>query len=96
MSRKILLESLDDENRVQISKDLKIEIQQSKYTFNAEINPTYIYAVAVEKESVYVPFSYGSKYTTRPLRTEFTARNVVFEGELERNNNKFKKKRWFC
>lgn len=79
MSRKVKINTLSEQQREKISKDLKIRQEPSRYAFGAQ--PTYIYPIRTENEYVYVPFAYGKKFP-RPSRKDFTQCNVKFHGEL--------------
>ena len=57
MSRQILIDSITDNEREQIMKELQIKIEPSSYSFNAQ--PTYIYPFDITDDYAYIPFSYG-------------------------------------
>jgi superfamily II DNA or RNA helicase len=79
MSRKIDISNLSDQDLQQISTDLQIAQEVSKYAFNKA--PNYICLYEVEENDVYVPFSYSQKFP-RPKRNDFPIQNIDFHGKL--------------
>lgn len=60
MSRKIHINKLSNKDKEEITKDLELKIEPSKYLFNAR--PMYIYPYTLEDSYLYLPFSYNNKY----------------------------------
>lgn len=82
MSRKILINSLSDQDLEKISKQLQVCQQPSKYAFSAK--PTYISLYEAEGNHVYVPFAYSNKYD-RPKRKDLPSQDPHFNGSLREN-----------
>ena len=82
MSRKVLIDSLNDDDLKTISKDLQVAQAPSKYAFNTQ--PTYICLYEAEGNDLFIPFAYGKKYP-RPERSTFSQKKVNFEGTLREN-----------
>lgn len=87
MSRKVQISSLSDQDLQNISNDLLIAQQPSKFAFNS--NPTYISLYESEGDDLYVPFSYSRKYP-RPERKEFPTQDIHFIGSLRENQKEVK------
>lgn len=79
MSRKIHIDSVPQDRREKIMKDLTIKIEPSSYVFNAQ--PTYIYPVDVTETHGYIPFAYNRSFP-RPERKSFTQVKPKFVGSL--------------
>jgi superfamily II DNA or RNA helicase len=78
MSRKINLTKLNITQRETLSRELTVTIQPTKYSRRM----TYLHPFDVdEKNNIYVPFSYNTKYP-RPRRQELPVMDVKFEGKL--------------
>jgi superfamily II DNA or RNA helicase len=82
MSRKVLIDSLTDDDLKTLSKDLQVAQAPSKYAFNTQ--PTYICLYEAEGNNLYIPFAYGKKYP-RPERSKFSQKKVHFDGTLREN-----------
>jgi superfamily II DNA or RNA helicase len=84
MSREILIESLSDEIREQVSNDLEIKIEGSTFVYNSQ--PKFIYPLDITDTHAYIPFAYGRTCTGGPYpcpeRTTFSNTRVNFTGEL--------------
>ena len=85
MSIRTNIDKLDYDSRQKINTDLKITIpgMVSKYVFPYNI----------VNDDIYVPFAYGTNELKlkRPLRTEFPAMNLKFEGTLRDEQLEIKK-----
>lgn len=84
MSRKVLIESLSDEVKEQITKDLEIKLEASTFVYNAQAK--FLYPLDITDDYVYIPFAYGRTCLGGPFkcppRTFFPITNVNFTGEL--------------
>lgn len=93
MSREILIDSLSDEVREKITKDLQIKIEGSTFVYNSQ--PTYIYPIDVTDDYAYIPFAYGRTCSGGPFpcpeRNTYPSTNVKFEGELRPMQKEIKK-----
>ncbi len=78
MSKLVNIQSLKDEEREKISKDLTVKVEQSRYALNSQ--EKFIYPLKVERNALYIPFSYG-KYP-RQKRSHFKEIAVSFSGLL--------------
>ena len=84
MSRKVELESLSDELREKLSKELEITIEPPK--FNKFARAEKIYPLDVTDTHVYVPFSYGrNNKFPRPPTINFPKIKTKFNGALRPN-----------
>lgn len=89
MSRKVLISSLSDNDLKEISADLQIKKEQSKYCMYAA--PTYICAYDVKNsDELFLPFSYASGYS-RPNRKNLKEIKVNFVGELRQEQKNVQK-----
>jgi len=88
MSRKIHIDSVPQDRREQIMKDLTIKIEPSSYTFNAQ--PTYIYPVDVTETHGYIPFAYDRSFP-RPERKSFSQIKAKFVGSLRNHQQPVRK-----
>ena len=79
MSRKVKIDSLSEEQRDIILKELKIEVKGSSYSKFAPSK--YVYPFDSDEDYVYIPFSYGSSFK-RPSKDSFTLTNNKFKGTL--------------
>ena len=86
MSRKILIDSLSDKIRDQISNELEIKVEGSTFVFKAK--PKFIYPMDVTDTHAYVPFAYGRTCVGGPYpcpeRNTYLGQNpeLSFIGEL--------------
>lgn len=84
MSRKILLNSINDSHLEQMTKELQIKIEGSTFIHNAQ--PTIIQPYDVTETHGYIPFAYartcpGGPFP-RPSRDEFDTISCKFAGSL--------------
>lgn len=89
MSKKILFNSISDEELKNLSHDLQVCQEPSKYSFGAQ--PKYICLFDAEGNDLYIPFSYGKKYERRP-RSEFPDQQPIFTGHLREQQKEVKTK----
>jgi superfamily II DNA or RNA helicase len=85
MSRKVSIQSLTDEEISKINKELQIQVEPSKYAFNAP--PTIISLFEAEGDNVYIPFAYSTVYP-RPSRKDFPEQEMKFSGHLRDDQKK--------
>ena len=88
MSRKIHIDSVPQDRREKIMKDLTIKIEPSSYAFNAQ--PTYIYPVDVTETHGYIPFAYDKSFP-RPDRKSFPQIKAKFVGSLRNHQQPVRK-----
>lgn len=88
MSRKIKITDLNDKELEKLSSDLTVSQAPSKYAFSA--SPNYITLYDIEKDYIYIPFSYNNNYD-RPDRTKFiNCPDMIFNGNLRDNQKEVK------
>jgi len=75
MSRKVLIESLSDEVKEQITKDLEIKLEASTFVYNAQAKFLY----PLTDDYVYIPFAYGRTCLGGPFKSP-SITNVNFTG----------------
>lgn len=85
MSRKILIDTLTDQQLQKLSKELQVAQEPSKYAFNAR--PNYICLYEAEQNDLYVPFAYNTQYP-RPERSFYPEQHYHFHGELREDQKK--------
>jgi superfamily II DNA or RNA helicase len=78
MSRSVVLTTLSTKDKEEISKELTIEIEQSKYSYIQ--TPKVLNPYQVEKGIGYFPFAY--KNFPRRVRSDFGVVKATFKGEL--------------
>jgi superfamily II DNA or RNA helicase len=78
MAKVINIQSLKDDEREKISKDLTIKVEQSRFTISSQ--DKFIYPLKVEKNTLYIPFAYGPY--PRQKRAGFGERELKFSGVL--------------
>jgi len=88
MSRKIFLSKLSDDERVKLSKDLRIEKPKNRYAWNAA--PVHIYPISVSDDTAYLPFSYNRNLPL-PERNNLPSTDYKFKGKLRDNQKKVKR-----
>ena len=81
MSCKIDIELLSDEIKQKIDKELKIKIEDTKYSFGAV---RYIYPHSIIDDTIYLPFAYAYNQLKlkRPRRDNFPGIDAHFKGKL--------------
>lgn len=87
MSRKVYISDFTDKELYQISNDLNIPKQVSKYALSS--TPEYICLFENVKNDLYVPFCYNETYN-RPERNSFSPTNIVFKGCLREEQKEVK------
>jgi len=92
MSREVLIQTLTDEQRQTIMKDLTIKIDADK-SYGKQLK--YVYPMEVTDNYVYVPFAYGRENNAgtfpRPSARTFPSRTITFDGELRPMQKEIKK-----
>ena len=79
MSRKVPFDTLTDAELKEMSDDLEISQEASKYAFNQR--PKKIPLYATDESNVYIPFAYKKKYP-RPNRENLASISAEFVGTL--------------
>jgi len=88
MSRKLLLDTLSDQQLKKISVDLQVAQEPSKYAFNAQ--PTFVCLFEADGNELLVPFAYDPKIP-RPDRSQFPPQEIHFHGSLREEQIKVRK-----
>lgn len=87
MSKKINVNDLSDEMRQQISTDLAIRLEESKYSMSTV--PKYIYPFDMTETDLIVPYAYGIKAgIARPALSQFPKAFLEFNGTLRKEQLK--------
>jgi len=79
MSRKVSISSLTDKQLENISNELQIQQEASKYSFNA--TPITISLLDTEQDDLFLPFAYAKKFP-RPERESFPSTDIPSECKL--------------
>lgn len=88
MSRAFQLESVSDETKKKIMKDLVIKIEPN--SFNPYLPPTIIYPFEVVDDDIaYIPFAYACDFS-RPDLKSFPRTSCKFSGELRSSQKRVK------
>lgn len=85
MSRILLLEELNEEEKNRIHKELTLRIKPSKFSMYA--TPEIVYMYEILDNYLHVPFAYD-KNIPRPKKLAFSNVNYTFEGVLYENQKK--------
>jgi len=88
MSRKIPFSSLSDQELKEISKDLQIIPEPSKYAKFTQPRPIFLFEA--DKDDLYVPFAYSTKFPV-PERDFFPQQEVTFSGTLRKPQKEIQK-----
>ena len=91
MSRELLIESLSDEIREQISNELELKIEGSTFVYT---RPKFIYPMNIIGIHAYIPFAYGRTCVGGPYRCPekdtYQVTNVNFIGQLRTTQKEIK------
>lgn len=94
MSIKVLIDSLPFEKREQISNELQVKLESSKYAAMFNAKPKYIDVYEIEGDNLYLPFAYAVNILKikKPISSNYAKMdlNVEFVGELRENQKSIK------